>query len=74
MSSYGFVDIQHEQIKRYMEALESMSGVCKIPPVGRFQLGTDGMPTFSGLVCHPADMGGDATGIGASGCLNCAKG
>lgn len=67
----GYLDIQNEEIQRYMDAVAKKVNTCRVLPAARFSMRLDGSVIFDGLVCHPMDMGGDATGVAAEGCTNC---
>ena len=67
----GFIDIQFDEIFKYYEAVKLKAGTCDVLPAGRFWLSYDGAPEYGGLVCHPMDMSGRATGVGAESCKNC---
>lgn len=67
----GYIDIQHAEIERYMNAVAKKVNTCRVLPAARFSIQMDGSVIFDGLVCHPMDMGGEATGFAARGCTNC---
>jgi hypothetical protein len=69
----GYLDIQHAELMKYQNAVEKKVNVCRIMPAARFSIQMDGSVIFSGLVCHPMDMGGEATGVGAESCTNCVQ-
>ena len=69
----GYLDIQHSELMKYQNAVAKKVNVCRVMPAARFSLRTDGSVAFDGLVCHPMDMGGEATGVAAEGCTNCIK-
>lgn len=72
MSSFGFVDLNHEELLAYLEEIKKTEreSACQVLPRGRFYF-KDGDLVYSGLVCHPKEMGGNATGVGAGHCNNC---
>ncbi len=72
MSSFGFIDIPAKELQLFLSAVALKMGVCKVLPRARFMIEANG-PRYAGLVCHPNDMGGKATGIGAESCINCQR-
>lgn len=70
MSLLGFLDIENDEIEKYMEDVKLKRGICKILPIGRFNICRDGYIHYGGLVCS-YKMGGKATGVGAERCINC---
>lgn len=73
MSQHGYLDIPHAQLERYRVDAAKKVGTCRVIPRARFAITSQG-PVYDGLVCSPYDMGGEATGVGASGCTNCVRG
>lgn len=69
----GYVDIQQVEIDKYLRDVESKRGICDVLPAGRFVIDLGSPVRYNGLVCHPMDMGGRATGVGVQGCKNCLK-
>ena len=70
MTTFGYLDIPYAEVAKYMDDVSRKHGICKVLPTGRFDIAVDGA-RYSGLVCHPMQMGGEATGVGASACKNC---
>lgn len=70
MSQHGYIDIPWSEIGRYEKEAATKLGTCRIVPPARFAMTADG-PVYSGLVCSPFDMSGEATGVSALGCTNC---
>ena len=67
----GYIDIQKSEINKYLNDAEKKKGVCDVIPAARFSIRDEGPVQYTGMICHPMDMGGEATGIGASSCENC---
>ena len=65
----GYIDIRYDQARRFVAEAETKQGTCRVLPAGRFYLNENGSVTFWALVCK--DIGGESTGVGASGCRNC---
>jgi len=66
----GYIDIENDEIEKYLTEAKKKIGVCKFLPCARFDLFDNSQPTFSGLVCSDK-MGGERTGVAASECQNC---
>ena len=69
---YGCIDIdvENDEIQRYLDEVETKVGICKILPCARFTLSEEGYFQYDGLVCSDK-MGGKQTGIAAPHCRNC---
>lgn len=72
MSQHGYLDVSQAQIAQYMAEVMKKAGTCRVLPRARFAITSQGA-IYNGLVCSPFDMGGEATGVSASGCTNCLR-
>lgn len=66
----GYLDIENDEIEKYVADVLKKVDVCKIPPRGRFSIRDGGRPRYDRLVCSDK-MGGKQTGIAALYCKNC---
>jgi len=71
-SQFGYIDIENDEIVKYLKDVKKKEGICRILPRGRFSLRRNGEPMYDGLICSDK-MGGEQTGVGAIGCRNCIK-
>ena len=66
---FGHIDIEYDEIMKYMKVIEKKKEVCKIMPSLRLSVTSNGLK-YDGLVCSPK-MEGEQTGISAEWCKNC---
>ena len=66
---FGYIDVEYDELKKYLDAIEKKKYICEIMTSGRISFTSEG-PKYNGLVCSPK-MGDRQTGISAEWCKNC---